>query len=333
MDWSAIQIVATMMPANAFGTHTKLEEAIEFLNGRDFAPNDSQPAQVEFDDSLHFRFPTPRPCEFAENNLVHGRLYRCIERWQQRPVIILLPGWNDSGSYKLRFPLIARHFNRAGFNVATFVPPYHFQRRPRQRATFDNRDCLRLAEATAQAIAEIRALTGWLLKDGSPAVALWGFSMGAWHAGIAACRDQRLASIVMCAPCVRANPWVEQRALRPRIRATLPWRRELCDRLNRTVLNMTMIQPVIPRANILLIEAIFDFMCPKEDLEDLGKNWELPEIWRLPHGHVGVCCGFVPGLPGRVLRWLAPRLDKPVAQCHGVHAAHASPDSGKTAAN
>ena len=36
----------------------------------------------------------------------------------------------------LRFPLIARRCNRAGFNAATLVAPYHFQRRPRQRWWF-----------------------------------------------------------------------------------------------------------------------------------------------------------------------------------------------------
>jgi hypothetical protein len=35
-----------------------------------------------------------------------------------------------------------------------------------------------------------------------------------------------------------------------------------------------------------------------------------PDIWRLPYGHVGICCGGVPGLPGRVLRWLAPWVNK-----------------------
>jgi hypothetical protein len=45
-------------------------------------------------------------------------------------------------------------------------------------------------------------------------------------------------------------------------------------------------------------------------MEDLWQKWGQPDIWWLPHGHVGVCCGFVPGLPGRVLRWLAPRLNK-----------------------
>src|SRR5262249_16447995 len=95
--------------------------------------------------------------------------------WQERPVIILLHGWGDSASYKLRFPLIARRCNRAGYNVATLVAPYHFQRRPRRRGTFESGDCLLLAERTAQGLAESRALMGWLLREGCPAVALGDF--------------------------------------------------------------------------------------------------------------------------------------------------------------
>src|SRR5947209_885822 len=39
----------------------KLEEALEFLNGPDFFPAASDPAQIEFDGRRHFRFPTPCP--------------------------------------------------------------------------------------------------------------------------------------------------------------------------------------------------------------------------------------------------------------------------------
>ena len=138
-----------MMPANEH--NPRLEEAVQFLKSPDFVPTDSQPAQVEFNGPLYFRFPTPQPCEFPENNVVHGRLYRCGEQWQERPVIILLPGCNDSASYNLRFPLIARRCNRAGFNVATLVVPYHFQRCPRQFSEFDTGDCLLWRRATAQA--------------------------------------------------------------------------------------------------------------------------------------------------------------------------------------
>jgi hypothetical protein len=207
--------------------------------------------------------------------------------------------------------LIARRCNRAGFSAASLVAPYHFQRRPRQLGgSLGYSDCLQFAEATAQAIAEISALTGWLLGKGCPAVALWGYSMGAWYAGMAVCRDARLAAVVLGAPCARMNPWVEEKAIRPRVRVRLPMVRELCDGLNLTPLNLLTAQPVIPGKNILLLEAFHDSMiCPSEDAEDLWQEWGKPDIWRLSHGHVGLCCGFVPGLPGRVLRWLEPRLN------------------------
>jgi pimeloyl-ACP methyl ester carboxylesterase len=312
MDWSAIQVMTLMMPANEH--NPRLEEAVQFLKGPDFVPTDSQPAQVEFHGSLHFRFPTPRPCAFTENNVVYGRLYRCPERWQERPVIILLPGFNDSASYQLRFPLLAHRCNRAGFNVATLVAPYHFQRCPPQLAAFDIGDYLLLAERTAQGIAEIRALTGWLLGEGCPAVALWGCSAGAGDAGMAVCHDARLAAVVMASPAVRFRPFVEQLAVRPRIRARLQKTREICERMNLTAMNLTTTRPAIPKERILLIEGIHDLICLKDNIEDLWQSWGQPDIWRLPHGHVSICCGFVPGLPGRVLRWLTPRLNKPAVR-------------------
>jgi hypothetical protein len=91
----------------------------------------------------------------------------------------------------------------------------------------------------------------------------------------------------------------------------LPHARKLCEALNLTAMNLTMTQPVIPAKNILLLEAFHDsMMSPKDDSEDLWQSWGEPDIWRLPHGHVGVCCGFVPGLTGHILNWLALRFDK-----------------------
>lgn len=314
LDWSAIQAVTLMMPADE--ANLRLEEALQFLKGPDFIPADSQPAQVEFNGPRNFHFSTPRPGAFAENNVVHGQFYRCGERWQERPTVILLHGSGDFLNYKLLFPSIARRCHQAGFNATSLVAPYHFQRRPRQLGgSLGYSDCFQLAQATAQAIAEIRALTGWLLKQGCPAVALWGYSMGAWYAGMTACRDTRLAAVVLGAPCVRMSPWVEQGAIRPRIRRRLPAARKWCEALNLTPLNLLTTQPVIPGKNLLLLEAFHDsVICPKEDTENLWRAWGQPDIWHLPHGHVGVCCGFSPGLSGRVLRWLSPRLNQPADQ-------------------
>jgi hypothetical protein len=55
------------------------------------------------------------------------------------------------------------------------VAPYQLQRRPRRPI---EENCLEFARAMAQNVAEIRALTGWLLGEGCPSVALLGFSFG-----------------------------------------------------------------------------------------------------------------------------------------------------------
>ncbi len=132
-DWLAIQIVWGIRVKSLLklGPNPRLEEALKFLKGPNFIPAESPPARVEFTDPLRFRFPTPRPGEFVENNIVYGRLYRCAERWQKRPVIILLHGAGGDPDYHFEFPLMARHCNRAGFNAATLMAPFQFQRRPR----------------------------------------------------------------------------------------------------------------------------------------------------------------------------------------------------------
>ena len=167
-DWLFIQKSCGRTPAfdrQAF----RLDEAIQFLNGPTFFSHESQPARIEFGSgksAADFRFPTPRPSRFAENNIVHGRLYRCEEHWQKRPTIVLLHGGNvmwgrrRSPGYRFGYPRLARRCNRAGFNAVTLELPYHFQRHPRQSDAAKNMDYLRMAEAVAQAIAEILVRSG-----------------------------------------------------------------------------------------------------------------------------------------------------------------------------
>src|SRR5262249_9517899 len=198
IDWSALQMAYVVAPLrHAPKPKWKLEEALEFLNGPDLISAASDPARIEFDGPRHFKFPTPRPSEDEENNIVYGRLYRWAERWQERPVIILLDGYPPVG-YHTGFPLIARWFNRAEFNVALLVAPYQLQRRPRRPM---EENCVEFAQAMAQNVAEIRALTGWLLDEGCPSVGLLGFSFGGWLAGIDCV--QRCTHCLCCSDCAR----------------------------------------------------------------------------------------------------------------------------------
>ena len=313
IDWSALQAMSMWRPLIA-GRNARLEESLQFLKGPDFIPAESQTARVEFNGPLQFRFPTPRPGDFTESNVVYGRLYRCAGRWQERPVIVLLHGGGGDPDYHFRFPLIARRRNRTGFNAATLVAPYCFQRRPRQPGALSEPDYLRTAKTFAQAVAEIRALTGWLLEEGCSAVALWGFSYGGWLAGLAACRDARLAAVVMTVPGVRLNCLIAEQFVRRNIREALQERRAAWEQLNMTPLNLTLTRPNIPLKNVLLIEGVHDLFVRAEPVEELWQAWGQPDIWRLPHGHVIIGCGLLPGMTGRVLRWLSPRLDKPAVQ-------------------
>ncbi len=301
VDWSALQMVYAIGLRAAPEARWKLAEALEFLNGPDFIPAASDPARMELDGPRQFKFSTPRPSEDEVNNTVYGRLYRCAERWRERPVIVLLDGSPPVG-YHTVFPRLARRINRAGFNVATLVPAYGLQRRPRRRV---EEDCLMFARSMEQNVAEIRALTGWLLGKGCPSVGLVGLSFGGWLAGLTACSDARIACAVMIVPAVRLTRSTP--CIWPRVRKTLQALRPAQEALDTTRLNLTLSTPVIPKENILLIEGIHDLLAQREPIEELWQKWEQPEIWRLRHGHLSGACA--PGLTGRVLRWVSPRLE------------------------
>jgi hypothetical protein len=79
------------------------------------------------------------------------------------------------------------------------------------------------------------------------------------------------------------------------------------EAMDTTRLNLISSTPVIPKENILLIEGIHDLFAAAQPIEELWQKWQQPQIWRLPHGYISGL--FVPGLTGRVLRWLSPRLE------------------------
>ncbi len=322
MDWSAIQIVwgrrlNSLLKHRRDPLNERLEAALAFLKGPDFIPTESQPARPEFNSAKsghRFHFPTPRPSRFPENNIVYGRLFPCAEQWQKRPTIVLLHGAGGDPDYHFVFPRIARRCNRAGFNAVTLMSTLQFQRRPRRIEAMVNwPDWMLTAEITfAQAVAEIRAVTGWLLNEGCPAVALWGNSYGGSLAGITACHDARLAAIVLTAPGVNLNVSlsVAKHMIWPRVRVELE--RQQADRqaLNQTPLNLITLRPCIPRENILLIEAIHDLFVEREYVEGLWQAWDRPDIWRLPHSHASKMSAL--GLTDRVVHWLSPRLNEPL---------------------
>ena len=322
IDWSSIQFIWAPLairlkfmrtpradgPGAPLNETLRLEEALQFLRGPDFIPAETRPAQVEFipdRSGVNFRFPTPRPSEVQENNIVYGRLYRSTESWLARPTNVLMPGAPGS-EYLFPFSTLPRHCNRAGFNAITLEPPYRLRRRPKQPGAEHARGYLGSMEAMAQNIAEIRALIGWLKREGCPAVALYGMSYGGWLAGLVASRDARLDAVVLNIPKVYPKMPCERTIWR-RVREAMQMGARFFEETSKTPLNLVFAKPAIPKQDILLIEAVHDLLVGAEPIEELWQAWGKPEIWRLPHGHISWLVEW--GLSDRVLRWLKPRLN------------------------
>lgn len=165
-----------------------------------------------------------------------------------------------------------------------------------------------MAETWAQAVAEIRSLVGWLLAEGCPAVALAGGSLGAWLAGLTVCRDARLAAVMMATAPARMGNLMSQadHVVWHSARQAALSRRPAVEELDKTPLNLTLSQPAISKDKILLIAATQDLLVSGGP-EEIWQSWGQPEIWRLSHGHVSTF--FSPGLTGRIIQRLAPRLN------------------------
>jgi hypothetical protein len=119
---------------------------------------------------------------------------------------------------------------------------------------------------------------------------------------LTACADARIACAVLTVPAVRMTRFCPPVFWRRVFKALRPAH----EAMDTTRLNLIVSKPIIPAENILLIEGIHDLFAEAQPIEELWQKWQQPEIWRLPHGHLSWM--FTPGLTGRVLRWLAPRL-------------------------
>lgn len=303
IDRWVIRSAASRMP-RATGADPHLERAAELLRRPEFFYNGVAPAPMELLGGKNFKFASPVQTAVAENNTVYGRLARCGARWRQRPAVILLHGWNDKLNYRYRFPSLTRDLTRRGVNSMVFEMPYHFRRRPARKgpeSDFISEDLAHTVEATHQALAEIHAMVAWLQGQGLKRIAIWGFSMGAWLGGLAACYNPSIACAVLVTPVARMDRMVQETAFCQLLRGSLGAKSAEWSKLN-----LTAHRPLIPKINILLVEAQYDLFVPVDTMEELWQAWDQPEMWRVPHGHITVLGSS--GTIKQAVRWLGPRL-------------------------
>jgi pimeloyl-ACP methyl ester carboxylesterase len=303
LDWFVIQLARRCVRLDS-DTPDQPPGSGRVLTGFELS---HEPAAKPLDFALsgdgRFQFASPVTTAAPQNNTVHGQLYTTGLDWASRPTVVLLHGWNAELCYHRMFPSLARRFGELRTNTATMELPYHMQRRPRSGPVTDfiTGDLQVMMEATLQAIADARALCRWLEAQGSREVGVWGFSLGAWLAGLMASVEPRLACAVLTTPIASIDraitelPFCEpvRRSLR---RSTIELRR----------LNLWEHAPCLPIRNMLLMESRHDLFAPVESVEQLWRAWGEPEIWRLPHGHISVL--FSRSIMARAVGWISGRL-------------------------
>lgn len=256
---------------------------------------------LAFTSGHDFHFTSPMEAAWKENRIVHGKLYRAGENWKRKPSVVLLHGWNGELGYWRQFPYLAWRLNRRGVNAAMFELPYHAQRKPQAPdaiRNFISHDLRCMIQATQQALADARALLGWLRQQASPAVGFWGVSLGAWLAGLLACHEPAGRFTVLMTPVSRMDRAIRELAFCEPIRRSLGEASISFDRLN-----LLYHRPLMPPERILIVQSRYDLFAPSETVEELWSTWNRPEIWRLRHGHISVLMS--PWVMERTVRWIA----------------------------
>ncbi len=296
--------LAELMHAESGPRPPRSGEARALLDRPDFFTPDVAAAELVFSSAVDFTFPCPVSAAEAVNRTVHGRLFRAGSRLAARPVVVLVHGWNDEVGYHLRQPTVARELNARGLHCVMLELPYHMHRRPEAPPAirdFISADLAAMIGATHQALAEHRALFGFLEKAGCTRIGLWGYSLGGWLAGLLACHDPRIDSLVIGTPMCDIRATVENVGFCRSVRESL--RREPLDI---SALNLASHAPLVPLDRMLLYVGAHDQFIPADSLEALWQAWGRPERRIEPHGHMTIL------VPQRILRatedWLEKKL-------------------------
>ena len=245
------------------------------------------------------------PSRWPENNKVHGRFFPAAKNWRKKPTVVLVHGWNAESSYRLLFPYLSWRLNRTGLNAAMIELPYHSHRKPRGRdavTNFLSNDLVHVLQAMRQALADTRALVGWIREQGSPFVGLWGFSLGAWLTGLSVCATPEISAAAMVIPVSRMDRVIDELGFCRSIRERL----EGAD-LNLDSLNLISHRPKLAPENILMVASEHDMFAPVETIEELWLAWNRPTLLRSRQGHISTLMSAP--VMEKTVNWMAGRTE------------------------
>jgi hypothetical protein len=238
---------------------------------------------------VRFTFPTLHPMQFPETNVAVGRLYRVL-RDPRAPVVLISHGWAHRTLRTIEH-LYVRPFLRAGFSVAFVAHPLHFERTPPGAYSGElvvSADVVLTVEAFRQGVIDLIGAANWLRSEGHRRVGLFGYSLGAYLAGImAAVRGDWAFVVLGGAGDSPVSPILDTplgRNIREDLAACGMLERDKVTRAWR-VISPGAFTPLVPRERILLLAGRYDRIMLPASARRLWRAWGRPRLLWLRRGH------------------------------------------------
>ncbi len=212
------------------------------------------------------------------------------------PAVILLHGWLAVRVHMGHFLRQAWWLAQSGVEVWLPRLPFHLERTP--AGTFSGNFCLsadivRNSEALRQAVSETRALEVWLRSQGTPAVGLWGMSLGGWVASLAATLEGDWDAIALWAPVAVPQQILWEAKLVREIRDAIGRAGIGPPEQKRWTASLSPVERrlLIERQRVLMVGGIYDSVVFPQSVATLARAWGVDVHW-LPHGHISLMGSF-----------------------------------------
>lgn len=286
LDRSAIKLATRIESASTPPVlPSSNREAASLLSDASLLIPPSAPARPALSADGVFHFPSNITSTSASNNIVRGKLFPV---GPNAPVVVFVHGWNAELHYIYGLPRLARRLNKRGIAAIAFELPFHLTRRPRAPGVirdFISNDLCEMLNGTRQAIADLEAILLWSRQQGARQTAVWGFSLGAWLAGLHLAVSRSVSAAVLTTPISDLKLAVE----------TLPFCFPVRDALARTPaplerLNLSEHSPLLSPERILVTQAAYDLFAPGHTCQTLAQKWRLPAPSHecVPQSHISI---------------------------------------------
>ncbi|OLC55298.1 MAG: hypothetical protein AUH92_02450 [Acidobacteria bacterium 13_1_40CM_4_69_4] len=258
-------------------------------------------------DVLRFNFPTLHPMKFPETNIAVGRFYRNRNR-TGAAVVLISHGWAHKTLRTIEH-LYVRPFVRAGFSVAFVAHPLHFERTPPGAYSGElvvSADVVLTVEAFRQGVIDLLGAANWLRAEGHRSIGVFGYSLGAYLAGILGALRHDWAFVVLGGGGDSPVSPILDTPLGRNVREDL----QACGMLDRArltrawrVISPAAFRPRVPKQRILMIAGRYDRIMLPASVRRLWRAWDRPPIHWMNRGHYALL-GTNRGLMSRAIPFM-----------------------------